>query len=34
MFQNKEIEKFYWAIVKNKPEKSKSTLKHWLKKIL
>ena len=32
MFQNKEIEKFYWAIVKNKPEKSKSTLKHWLKK--
>jgi 23S rRNA pseudouridine1911/1915/1917 synthase len=32
MFQNKEIEKFYWAIVKNKPEKSKNTLKHWLKK--
>ena len=32
MFQNKEIEKFYWAIVKNKPEKSKNALKHWLKK--
>jgi len=32
MFQNKEIEKFYWAIVRNKPKQHKDTLTHWLKK--
>ena len=32
MFQNKEIQKFYWAIVRNKPKQRKDTLTHWLKK--
>ena len=32
MFQNKEIQKFYWAIVRNKPKQLKDTLTHWLKK--
>lgn len=32
MIKNSEIEKFYWAITKNKPEKRKDTLVHWLKK--
>ena len=32
LFQEKCIHKIYWAIVKNKPIKSKDTLIHWLKK--
>jgi 23S rRNA pseudouridine1911/1915/1917 synthase len=32
LFLDKKIEKTYWAIVKNKPAKSKDTLIHWLKK--
>ena len=32
LFLDKKIAKTYWAIVKNKPEKSKNTLIHWLKK--
>ena len=32
MIKNSEIEKFYWAITKNKPEKRNDTLVHWLKK--
>lgn len=32
MIKNSEIEKFYWAITKNKPEKGQDTLVHWLKK--
>ena len=32
MIKNSEIEKFYWAITKNKPEKINDTLVHWLKK--
>ena len=32
MIKNSEIEKFYWAITKNKPEKRNGTLIHWLKK--
>ena len=32
MIKNLEIEKFYWAITKNKPEKRNDTLVHWLKK--
>jgi len=32
MFLDKKINKTYWAIVKQKPENQKDTLKHWLKK--
>ncbi|MCF6295502.1 MAG: RluA family pseudouridine synthase [Flavobacteriaceae bacterium] len=32
LFANKEVQKTYWAIVKNKPEKENDTLTHWLKK--
>ena len=32
LFLNKKITKTYWAVVKNKPSKSKDTLIHWLKK--
>ena len=32
LFLNKKITKTYWAVVKNKPKKSKDTLIHWLKK--
>lgn len=32
LFLNKKIDKTYWAVVKNKPEKSKDILIHWLKK--
>jgi 23S rRNA pseudouridine1911/1915/1917 synthase len=32
LFKNREISKTYWAIVKNKPEKDKDTLIHYLKK--
>ncbi|MDY7394535.1 RNA pseudouridine synthase [Aureibaculum sp. 2210JD6-5] len=32
MLRDKEIKKTYWAIVKNKPEKEKDTLVHYLKK--
>jgi len=32
MIKNSEIEKFYWAITKNKPEKRNDTLVHWVKK--
>ena len=32
LFLNKKIAKTYWAVVKNKPLKSKDTLVHWLKK--
>lgn len=32
LFANKEVQKTYWAVVKNKPEKENDTLTHWLKK--
>ena len=32
LFANKEVDKTYWAIVKNKPKIENDTLKHWLKK--
>jgi len=32
LFSDKKVNKTYWAIVKQKPEKEKSTLIHWLKK--
>lgn len=32
LFQTKEIKKTYWAIVKNKPQKEKANLVHFLKK--
>jgi len=32
MFANKDIEKTYWAIVKNPPPKQNDTLIHWLRK--
>lgn len=32
MFQDKDIQKTYWAIVKNKPQKTKDHLTHYLKK--
>jgi 23S rRNA pseudouridine1911/1915/1917 synthase len=32
MFQSKEIQKTYWAIVKNKPQPEKGKLLHYLKK--
>ena len=32
LFLNKKIEKTYWAVVKNKPEKTKDSLINWLKK--
>lgn len=32
MIKNSEVEKLYWAITKNKPEKTNGTLVHWLKK--
>ena len=32
MIKNSEIQKFYWAITKTKPEKRNDTLVHWLKK--
>jgi len=32
MFQSKEIQKTYWAVVKNKPPTNKGTLVHYLKK--
>jgi 23S rRNA pseudouridine1911/1915/1917 synthase len=30
MFQDKEIQKTYWAVVKNRPEKDEDTLVHFL----
>ena len=32
MFSNRETQKTYWAIVKNKPEKTADTLVHYLKR--
>ena len=32
LFQTKEIKKTYWAVVKNKPTKSRGNLVHYLKK--
>ena len=32
MFNQKEISKTYWAIVKNKPQETQATLINWLKK--
>lgn len=32
MFSNRETQKTYWAIVKNKPEKEQDTLVHFLKR--
>jgi 23S rRNA pseudouridine1911/1915/1917 synthase len=32
LFRNKETQKTYWAIVKNKPPVAENTLKHWLLK--
>ena len=32
MFSNRETQKTYWAVVKNKPEKEEDTLVHFLKR--
>lgn len=32
MFANKEVAKTYWAVVKQKPQKTEDTLINWLKK--
>ena len=32
MFKNKEVNKTYWAIVKNKPKQTEGTLRHYLVK--
>ena len=32
MFREKEVRKIYWAIVKNKPKRTKNTLIHYLSK--
>ncbi|CAM3494959.1 RluA family pseudouridine synthase [Zobellia roscoffensis] len=32
LFAEKEAQKTYWAIVKNKPKKNADTLTHWLKR--
>lgn len=32
MFSNRETQKTYWAVVKNKPEKATDTLKHFIKR--
>jgi 23S rRNA pseudouridine1911/1915/1917 synthase len=32
MFSNRETQKTYWAVVKNKPEKTANTLVHYLKR--
>lgn len=32
LFKNRETQKTYWAVVKNKPEKSEATLIHFLKR--
>ena len=32
LFADKKVNKTYWAIVKNKPEKENDTLIHWLRK--
>lgn len=32
MFSNRETQKTYWAVVKNKPEKDQDTLVHYLKR--
>lgn len=32
LFAEKEAQKTYWAVVKNKPEKENDTLVHWLKR--
>lgn len=31
-FKTREVQKTYWAIVEQKPEKTQATLVHWLKK--
>lgn len=30
IFKNREVKKTYWAVVRNKPEKTSGTLIHWL----
>lgn len=32
MFSNRETQKTYWAVVKNKPEKAADTLQHFIKR--
>ncbi|MBP2833967.1 RluA family pseudouridine synthase [Aquimarina sp. U1-2] len=32
LFANKEVQKTYWAVVKNQPPKAHDTLVHWLKR--
>lgn len=32
MLRNREVQKTYWAVVENKPEKLEDTLIHWLRK--
>ena len=32
LFSEKKVNKTYWAVVKERPEKEKDTLVHWLKK--
>ena len=33
VFHDRQIQKVYWAIVKQKPEKSEDTLVHWLTRV-
>ena len=33
LFKDGKVQKYYWAITKNKPEKPKDTLIHWLRKM-
>ncbi|GAA5031938.1 RNA pseudouridine synthase [Marivirga lumbricoides] len=32
MFQNREVDKTYWAITEKRPPKTEDTITHWLKK--
>jgi 23S rRNA pseudouridine1911/1915/1917 synthase len=32
LFKNRETEKTYWAIVKNKPERAQAKLIHYIKR--
>jgi len=32
IFKDSKVQKYYWAVTKNKPEKQEDTLIHWLRK--
>ncbi len=32
IFKDGKVQKYYWAVTKNKPEKQEDTLIHWLRK--